>query len=184
MTPVRRRAGIVTCALAVAAALCGASRAAAQPTSGTPLAALELEKGKLGWDGVQLGMSLVQAERKLGVTLALDRGSLGPCPAYVAVADHHGLTLTLGFANAKPGAKVEYLGVRFEGAQVLASGPELAAELRAKIPTVEWLRPAEPADLIEEEDLRPTYLVPGKKPAVVRLLPREALILAEPDCLD
>ena len=75
--------------------------------------------------------------------------------------------------------------VRFEGPQVLAGAAELSAALKARLPGAEWIRPAEPAGLVEADDLTPIYAVPGgKTPQAVRLLPREAVILAAPECLD
>jgi len=151
-----------------------------------PLWGLELEKGRLSWDGVALGNSLVQAEREIGVTLALEPSrDSGPCAPYVARVDHHGLSLTLGFRAPKPGAKVEWLRVRFESQQVLAGAAELAASVRAKFPDAQWSRPAEPADLVEADDLVPTYVIPGgKEPQALRLRPREALLLGAPACLE
>jgi hypothetical protein len=160
-------------------------RAAAQGAGA--LALLTLEKGALAWDGVGVGSSLVAAERRIGVTLALDRNgesAANACAPFVATADHHGLTLTLGFRSPRPGAKVEWLRVRFEGAQIASSASDLAAELRARFPGTEWVRPAgAPADLAETDDLSPTYLVPGgKTPQAVRFAPREWMELAAPDC--
>jgi len=173
------RARSAALALAMIAALSAPTRA--QPESGNPLGLLTLEKGKLGWDGVELGMSLVQAERRVGSTLSVDRYDQS-CPAYVTQAERNGLQLTLGFASPKPGAKIEWLRVRFEGIQVLASGAELMAALRELLPEAKWRQ--EPG-VSEEDDLRPTFEIAGKKETlIVRLLPREAMILTTPDCLD
>lgn len=160
-------------------------RAAAQESGA--LALLTLEKSGLAWDGVGVGNSLVAAERRIGVTLALDRNpenGANPCAPFVATADHHGLTLTLGFKAPRPGAKIEWLRVRFEGVQIAASASDLATELRARFPGVEWVRPAgASADLAEADDLSPIYLVPGgKTPQAVRFAPREWMELAAPDC--
>ncbi len=155
----------------------------AQGQSGDPLAKLTVEDELLTWDGLRLGMSLVQAERRIGVTLALERSKASGCPAYIVRVDHHGLALTIGFAAAKPSAKVEWFQVRFEGDLVLPSRLELAAALRQKIAGVEWLRPAQPADIAEEEDLQPSYAIPGKEAQVVRFAPREWMIVAKRACL-
>lgn len=165
-------------------ALFGARPATAQAAD--PLWGLELEKGRLSWDGVALGHSLVQAERKIGTTLAVEPSSdSGPCAPYVARSDHHGLSLTLGFRSPKPGAKIEWLRVRFEGAQVMASASDLVAALRVKFPAAEWIRPSAPADLVEADDLAPSFVIPGgKEPQAVRFAPREAMLLAAPACLD
>jgi hypothetical protein len=152
------------------------------PTAGDPLAALDFKKEKLGWDGLYLGMSLVQAERKIGTTLAIDSGPGGECTKFVAVAERHGLRLTLGFPSPKPGARVQWIQVRFEGAQVLAAGPDLAVSLRAKQPGATWIQPDSPAGLLEEEDLSPAYSIPAKQPQVVRFEPRESMILAFASC--
>lgn len=172
-------AGVV---LAVAGA--APRRAAAQ--EGGALASLTLEKGGLAWDSVGVGTSLVAAERRIGVTLALDRNSesdANRCAPFVASADHHGLTLTMGFGSPRPGAKVEWLKVRFEGQQIAASASDLAVELRARFPGAEWIRPEGSPELTEADDLAPTFLVPGgKQPQAVRFAPREWMELAAPDC--
>lgn len=170
--------GIALGALALAAG-------AAYAQTGEALSLLTMEKNGLAWDGVGLGNSLVSAERRIGVTLALERNpESNPCAPFVAIADHHGLTLTLGFASPKPGAKIDWLRVRFEGQQVAASGEDLAKELRARFPAAEWRRPADAAaDLTEADDLSPVFLVPGgKKPQAVRFAPREHMEFAEPGC--
>jgi len=156
---------------------------AAEPAAGDPLAQLETVKGQLSWDGIALGTSLVRAERLLGVTLAVDRGvGESPCAEWTSTADRNGLRLTLGFPNARPGAKVQWMRVRFEGAQILASGVELAAALQRHIPDAKWIQPEGVASL--EEDLRPTFSIPGtKEPQVVQFSPREWMVLAEAACL-
>jgi len=152
---------------------------------GGALSMLTVEKGDLSWDDVALGTSLVAAERRIGVTLALDRNSAdgaNPCAPFIATADHHGLTLTLGFKSPRPGAKIEWLKVRFEGQQIAASASELAAELKQRIPGAEWIRPAGAADLTEADDLTPVYLTPGKEKQAIRFAPREWMELAALSC--
>lgn len=153
--------------------------------SGQALAKLSLDDGRLSWDGVRLGMSLVQAERKLGVTLALGKKQEpNPCAKFVAEADRGGVRLTVGFASPKPSAKIVWLHVRFGNEQVAASASELAAEIRARFPGAAWVRPANQPDLVESDDLAPTFDIPGgDEPQAVRLAPREALELAAPGCL-
>jgi hypothetical protein len=162
----------------------GGGVARSQGTGGDLLDKLEIADGKLGWDGVTLGMSLVQAERKLGVTLGLDKGVASGCPAFVASAQRNGVTLTLGFPSAKPGAKVEWLRVRFGGeALVVASAAELVAALRAKHPAAAWIRPADQPELAEADDYTPAYEIGGgKEPFVVEFVPRESLTLALRRC--
>jgi hypothetical protein len=180
-----RRRPVVPVALALLALVVAQPRPAvrAQADGGDLLAALDAGGDKLGWDGIQLGMSLVQAERKLGVTLGLEKGVSKGCPAFVASGTRNGVTLTMGFPNPKPGAKIEWLRVRFGGESlVLASGPELAAALRAKLPEVAWIAPADQPGATEAEDYTPAYRVPGKEPAVVEFVPRESMTIAYERC--
>jgi hypothetical protein len=174
---------MVAC-LVAAAVVAPPQRAAAQ--GGGALTMLTLEKGGLAWDGVGLGQSLVAAERRIGVTLALDRNaesSANPCAPFVSSADHHGLRLTLGFRTPRPGAKIEWLRVRFEGPQVASSASDLAAELRARFPGTEWLQPEGSPDLTEGDDVSPIFLVPGgKEPQAIRFAPRESMELATVAC--
>lgn len=160
-----------------------ASLASAQAPD--PLAELELEDGKLGWDGVRLGMSLLQVERRVGVTLGLsDRGARPGCSEFATEAERSGLWLVLGFPAAKPGAKLEAIWVRFEGHQVAATAAELSAALRARIPQAVWRAdPAHP-EVTEADDPTPTYLVPAEAPALVRFTPREGMLIARRDCAD
>lgn len=174
------RGGVTAAALLLA--LGGAPPLAAQP--GQALTKLVVEDGHLAWDDIRLGLSLVQAERKLGVTLALSKNpESNPCAKFVTEAERGGLTLTLGFASPKPSAKVAWLKVRFEGAQIASSASDLAAELRARFPGAEWIRPAASPDLAEADDLSPTYTVPGgKEPQALRFAPREWMELGTPGC--
>jgi hypothetical protein len=145
---------------------------------------LEVEGGKLGWDGIQIGMSLVQAERKLGVTLALDKGVASGCPAYVAGGQRRGASLTLGFPSPKPGAKIEWLRVRFAGeAQVVATGAQLAAALRDKHPAAQWIPPGDQPGIAEADDYTPAYTIEGKEPLAVEFVPSESMTLALRRCL-
>lgn len=145
---------------------------------------LTVEDGLLAWDGIRLGMSIPQIERRVGATIAIERSKEGGCPKYTARAEHHGLSLTIGFPSPKPSGKVEWLMVRFEGYQIQASGADLVASLKQKIAGVEWLPPAEPAGIPESDDLEPDFAVPGKEPQVVRFYPRESMLLAKKSCLE
>jgi len=180
-----RNLGRRACVCAGALVVGIASAAAAQQTE--PLWGLEVDrKGRLSWDEVALGDSLVQAEREVGQTLSVETAQdAGSCVRFVAEADHHGLRLTMGFESPKPGARIEWLRVRFEGQQLVWSGRELVERLRVRIQGLEWIPPADGSASEEAEDLRPTFRVPGgKSPQVVRLLPREAVVFASADCLD
>lgn len=172
---------------AVAAAALAVAVGAASPLSaqtGQALSKLAIEDGFLAWDGIRLGLSLVQSERKLGVTLALTKNpEPNACAKFVTEAQRGGLTLTLGFASPKPSAKIAWLKVRFEGEQIASSASDLAAELRARFPGAEWIRPASQPDLAESDDLSPTYTVPGgKEPQAIRFAPREWMELSTPNC--
>lgn len=167
-----RRRGLVVAGLLVALPVVAQQNGA--------LYALGRESNRLAWDGLQLGTSLVAAERRLGVTLALAKNpSPTPCANFVAEADYHGIRVTLGFKKPSPAAKIDWMRVRFEGQQVAVGATELVAELKALFPDAKWTPPAGAPETVESDDLTPIYAVPGgKETQAVRLYPREAIELA------
>jgi hypothetical protein len=144
---------------------------------------LSMDDGLLTWDGIRLGMTIPQIERRVGATIAIQKSKQPGCPAFVAQAEHHGLSMTIGFTSPKPSGKADWISIRFEGHQIQSSGADLVASLKQKIAGVEWLPPAEPAGIPESDDLEPDYAVPGKEPQVVRFYPRESMLLAKKSCL-
>ena len=144
---------------------------------------LSLEDGLLMWDGVRLGMTIPQIERRVGATIAIQKSKQPGCPSFTAEAEHRGLSMVIGFTSAKPSGKADWISIRFEGYQIQSSGADLVASLKQKIAGVEWLPPVEPAGITEADDLEPDYAVPGKEPQVVRFYPRERMILAKKSCL-
>lgn len=155
---------------------------AEDPSTADPLAGLEASADGVGWDGIRLGMSLVQAERRFGVTLALDGRPKARCAQFVAGAERGGLNLSVGFPTAKPGAKIDTIYVQFEGYQVAANTQTLVASLKRKIPTARYLPdPARP-ERTEAEDLSPKYAVDGKVPAVIHLRVRDGVMITRPEC--
>ncbi|MBP9146571.1 MAG: hypothetical protein KBF21_09030 [Thermoanaerobaculia bacterium] len=153
----------------------------------TPLAQLEFEKGKAGWDGISLGMSIVQVERRTGLTLAMQGGEGKPsdsgCKAYLVGVERGTLRLTLGFPSAKPGAKLQSIYVHFEGYQVTAKSAELVAELKSRIPGVTYMPQTGIPPHTEPDDPAPEYYLPGNIYAA-RLVPGDGLWLTLADCLD
>ena len=168
-------------ATAGAAVLFGATALLAQ--GGGVLDKLTLDDGLLSWDGVRLGMTIPQIERRVGATVAIQKSKEAGCPVWIAEAEHHGILLTIGFPSPKPSGKVESIRVRFDSALTMASGRDLATALRAKFPDLQWLPPKEPAGIKEEDDLEPDYSVSGKEPQIVRLYPRESLVLGKASCI-
>lgn len=150
-----------------------------------PLARLDV--GPAGWDGIRLGMSLVQLERRLGVTLPVSPGAGQPvCSRFATRGDYHGYRVVLGFSAAKPGAKLESLWVQFSGAEAGASASALATALRHRLPQAAYqLDPKDPAES-EAADPRPIYALsgpPGEPAAVIRFLPRDGALIALRACL-
>jgi len=159
------------------ACLLSAARLPAQQGEGA-LYALDRESNRLTWDGLPLGTSLVAAERKIGVTLALGKNPAdNVCANFIAEADFHGIRVTLGFKKPSPSAKIDWMRVRFEGQQVAVSSSELVAELKSHFPEAEWNPPAG-GDVSESDDLAPVYTIPGKQVQYIRLFPREAMEMA------
>ena len=156
----------------------------------TPLARLEIGGGKAGWDGVTLGISSVQAERRVGESLAKQPAREGvaasTCTAFTANVERGTLRLTLGFPSAKPGAKLQSIFVHFEGYQVAARLEALVAELKAQAPGVTYLAPSgavAPSAPSESADPMPAYLLPGEGGYAARVVPGDGLLLTLRDCL-
>lgn len=169
--------------------IAGARLASAR--QGEPLARLDV--GPPGWAGIRLGMSLVQLERRLGVTLSVSPGAGQPvCSRFATRGDYDGYRLVLGFSAAKPGARLESLWVQFGGAEASASASGLAAALRHLVPQAAYqLDPKDPAES-EAADPRPIYALsgqpgqsgqPGEPAAVIRFFPRDGALIALRSCL-
>ena len=169
--------------LAMALAASAASARAEDAARADPLGGLESDEDGAGWQGIRLGMSLVQAERRFSVALALRETDNTRCGRFVAGAERGGLALTVGFPSAKPGAKVETLFVRFEGYQVVATAADLVASLKARVPAARYVPDADLADRPEAEDPAPVYELPGETPAAVQIRPRDGLLFAPLTCL-
>jgi hypothetical protein len=173
----RRRRGIC-CWL-----LCGTLGLAAPSSArqADPLARLDLDPA--GWDGIRLGMSLVQLERRLGTTLPLSpRGAQPVCSAFATQGDYDGYRLVLGFAAAKPGAKLESLWVQFSGAEAGASAAALGDALRRRAPTATYVPAAGAPPGSEATDAKPAFDLPGKSAARVRFTPRDGVLIALAGC--
>jgi hypothetical protein len=171
-----RRSGLFLAALLFSAALY------AQATESS-LARLRADGKKVGWDGVELGMSVVQAERRVGVALALSATGRDSCGTHAVDVERGTLRLTLGFPGARPGAKLETLYVHFEGYQALAKRETLVAELKRIAPGVVYVAPKAFPDLTESEAADPTFALPGEGGYGVRLDPGRGLFLAPLDCI-
>lgn len=158
-------------------------------TTSPPLERLETGDGKAGWDGVRLGMSSVQVERRVGVTLAMQLAEKGAaaastCKAVTVTVERGTLWLTLGFPSAKPAAKLQSIYVHFEGYQVAARLEALVTELKTLVPGVSYLPRRSAAGQAEGDDPTPAYLLPGDGGYAARLVPGDGLLLTLRDCLD
>lgn len=181
----RRRSSVLPVIPLVAMVLAAALPAARaqDPAQADPLAGFEADEAGAGWGGIRLGMSLVQAERRFGGALSLRETENGRCGHFTAGAERGGLALAVGFPSAKPGAKIETLFVRFEGYQVLASGADLVASLKAKVPAARYIPDADAPERPEADDPAPVYELPGKTPVAVQIRPRDGLLFAPISCL-
>jgi len=149
-----------------------------------PLDRLSTGKGGPGWDGIELGTSLVKAERLVGATLAISPGSRNPvCSEYAAAVDHNGLRLVLGFPSARPGAKLESLWVQFGGDQIVASREELLESARRHFPSATWIPDPEHPQETEQSDPTPVFDLGGSPPSALKVTPREGIQIARRDCL-
>lgn len=170
-------------AAAIAVALAAAAAGAQASADDDPLAGLEVSKEGVGWDGIRIGMSLVQAERRLGGALPLEGHEKARCGKFAAGAERGGLNLSVGFPAAKPSAKVETIFVQFEGYQVVAKIADLVASLHAKAAEARYLPDASDPDRPESEDPSPRYEIPGKEPVVLHLRPGDGLVIARAACV-
>jgi hypothetical protein len=177
------RRSIAVAGVAAALALAGALFAAQQEPAGDPLAALEVGGEAVGWDGVRVGMSLVQAERRFGGALSLTEIPGSRCGRFAASAERNGLDLRVGFPAAKPGAKIETLFVRFEGYQIAATTADLVASLKAKQPAVRYVPDPALPDRPEATDPAPVYELPTKTPLAISLRPRDGLLIGPLACV-
>jgi hypothetical protein len=147
-----------------------------------PLARLEV--GPPGWAGIRLGMSLVQLERRLGVTLPVSPGAGQPvCSRFATRGDYDGYRLVMGFSAAKPGAKLESLWVQFGGAEAGAAATGLASALRKRMPQATYLPDPQDPAASEAADARPIYALSGEPAAVIRFFPRDGALIALRSCL-
>ena len=158
-------------------------------TTSPPLERLETGDEKVGWDGVRLGMSAVQVERRVGVTLAMQvtekkAAAVSTCKAFTVTVERGTLWLTLGFPSAKPAAKLQSIYVHFEGYQVAAKLDALVGELKTRVPGVSYLPRRGATATAEGDDPAPAYLLPGGGGYVARLMPSDGLLLTLRDCLD
>lgn len=149
-----------------------------------PLEGLEVSTKRIGWDGIELGMSFVQAERRFGTTLPLTENPAARCGRFVSGSERGGLSLQVGFPSSKPGAKIETLFVRFEGQQVTADADALVAALRARLPDARYVPDEDMPATTEADHPAPTFEVTrGEETYVIQLRPRDGLFLARRDCL-
>jgi hypothetical protein len=173
--------------LAVSAAaltLAAVTAAAREKAPDDPLAGLQVRDGRPGWDGIEVGMSFVQAERRFGTTLPLTERPGARCGRFVSASERAGLTLQVGFPSPKPGAKVETLFVRFEGHQIAASTADLVAALKRKAPAAKYLPDPAQGPSSETEDPAPVYgLADDGEGWAVQLRPRDGMLLARRACL-
>src|SRR5262245_13584528 len=143
-----------------------------------------LETAPAGWDGIRLGMSLVQLERRIGETLSIAPAQASPvCSRFASRATFQGYGVVLGFASAKPGAKLESLWIDFDADEVGATVRELAAALRSRVPAASHAPDASRPAASEEADPTPTYVLPGDPPVAVRFTPRDGALIALRTCL-
>jgi hypothetical protein len=158
--------------------------AAAPARAADPLDKLEISARRIGWDGIELGMSFVQAERRFGTTLPLTESPNGRCGRFVSGSERGGLSIQVGFPTTKPGAKIETIFVRFEGQQVTADVAALVAALRARAPDAVYVPDPDLPGSGEADHPAPTFeLVRGEETWAIQLRPRDGLLLARRDCL-
>jgi len=158
--------------------------AAAPARAADPLEGLEITAKRIGWDGIELGMSFVQAERRFGTTLPLTENPNGKCGRFVSASERGGLSIQVGFPSTKPGAKIETMFVRFEGQQVTVDAAALVASLRAKAPDATYVPDEDLPATTEADHPAPSFeLTRGDEHWVIQLRPRDGLFLARRDCL-
>jgi hypothetical protein len=149
-----------------------------------PLAGLELTEKRIGWDGVGLGMSKVQAENRFGLPLSLMEKPRARCGRFVVAAEREGQVLEVGFTDARPAAKIEDLNVRFEGEQAQAGMADLLASLLKIAPDATYVPDPQFPEQTEATDPAPVYrIVRRKQSLAVQLRPGDGVRVTASDCL-
>lgn len=158
--------------------------AAVPARAADPLGGLEVSAKRIGWDGIELGMSFVQAERRFGTTLPLTENPGARCGRFVSGSERGGLSIQVGFPSSKPGAKIETIFVRFEGQQVNADAAALVAALRARLPDARYVPDEDMPATTETDHPAPTFeVVRSEGTFAIQLRPRDGLFMARHDCL-
>lgn len=168
--------------LAISPLSLGAQQAGDLPPT-DPLEGLEATSRSVAWSGIELGMSLVQVERRSGLTLALTERKEADCGRWRARFDRAGLTIEAGFETGRPSAKLVWLSVQFEGYQLAASLQDLVQALQARLPQARYRPDPHLGSKEPFEDPSPEYeLALGGRTVLIELLPREGMTLRLEGC--
>lgn len=147
-----------------------------------PLFALEVKQETLGWSGIELGMSLVQVERRVGTALALSEEASAACGRWRTQFDRL-VRVTIGLDAAKPSAKVVWLRVRFEGYQVASELQDLVRDLKERIPDVRNRAGSESGENDPTQNPAAVFEVErGRNRFVIELVPREGMTIWMEPC--
>ncbi len=176
---------IIVCALVTPLELFlnSASLASDESARFQPLFGLEVKSKTLGWAGIELGMSLVQVERRVGTAIALQEVASASCGPWRTRFDRDGISVEVGLETAKPSAKVVWMRVSFEGYQIVARAPDLVRDLRQRAPEARYRPRSEFGPNDPNEDPAPVFeLERAGKRFVIELLPREGLTIRLEPC--
>jgi hypothetical protein len=123
---------------------------------------MTLRKGRLGWGGLEVGMTFRQAELVLGRRLpALGSASQDElCGYYHVEAELMRQPLRLEFSAEAGDSHLQALWLPVASRAGAASRDDVVAALHARFPNLEYLPSPHALDLTEEKNPQPLYRVP------------------------
>jgi hypothetical protein len=185
LTTTSRFAAVVVPLLVLLTAACASGRGAASqpppdPSSPSPVPGppgepsnrfphsieairqMTLRKGRLGWGGLEVGMTFRQAELVLGRRLpALGSASQDElCGYYQMEAELMRQPLRLEFSAEAGDSHLQALWLPIASRAGAASRDDVVAALHARFPNLEYLPSPHALDLTEEKNPKPLYRIP------------------------
>jgi len=136
--------------------------AARFPRSIDAVRQITLRKGRLGWGGLEVGMTFHQAELVLGRRLPALGSSMQDelCGYYHMDAELMRQPLRLEFSAEAGESHLQALWLPLLSHSGRAGRDEIVAALRARFPDLEHIRSPHAPDLSEENTPQPLYRIP------------------------
>ena len=132
------------------------------PRSIDAIRQITLRKGRLGWGGLEVGMTFRQAELVLGHRLpalgSADKDEL--CGIYPLETDLMRQSLRLEYSAEAGDSHLQALWLPLHGRSGTPGRDTIVAALRARFPKLEHVPSPHAPDLPEEKNPQPLYRVP------------------------